>query len=96
MNLKYYVVDYYDWDEAQDGYLGIISDKEMYDLCRVGACRFYENWGIYETSISWTKGTDPNDIVYTIGQQLSNEAWKQSFEENLTISAGGEIAHWVE
>ncbi|MDE6530723.1 MAG: cellulose binding domain-containing protein [Lachnospiraceae bacterium] len=96
MNLKYYVVDYYDWDEAQDGYLGIISDQEMYHLCRTGACRFYENWGIYETSISWTKETDINDVIFAIDRQLSIDAWEKSIEENLIITAGLEIAHWSE
>lgn len=37
-----------------------------------------------------------DDVVYAIGQQLSYDAWKQSIEENLIITTGGEIAHWTE
>ena len=27
----------------------------MYQLCRCGAARFYENWGLYEKEFVWSK-----------------------------------------
>ncbi len=55
MLLKYYIFDYYNWDKLRDSYTGIVSDKEMYQLCRCGAARFYENWGLYEKEFVWNK-----------------------------------------
>ncbi len=53
MNLKYYIFDYYDWDENLNLKLGTVSDADMYKLCQSGAARFYENWGIYMTQYTW-------------------------------------------
>lgn len=47
-SMKYYLFDYYDWDGTQDVYISAVSDKEMYQLCRVGAGKFYQNWGVFE------------------------------------------------
>ncbi len=53
MNLRYYIFDYYNWDEIQTARLGLVSDSELYKMCRCGAARFYENWGEYMTQIIW-------------------------------------------
>lgn len=53
MKLKYYIFDYYDWEESQTTRLGLVADNELYKLCRAGGARFYENWGVVETEISW-------------------------------------------
>lgn len=92
MNLKYYVFDYYDWSEEQNGGIGIISDQEMYYLCRTGAARFYENWGIYETSVTWSDETDINDIIYDMKINLQTYAPKKNQEELLIVIGG--IPHW--
>ncbi len=102
MSLKYYVVDYYDWSEEQDGGVGMISDREMYDLCRSGAARFYENWGIYETSITWTNENGyaaedlANVVVDTLKGELADDAAWKSVEESLSngnLISGG-YPHW--
>ncbi len=92
MNLKYYVFDYYDWSEEQDGGIGIISDQEMYSLCRAGISRFYENWGIYETSVTWSNETDINNVIHDMKIDLITYALMKDQEE-LTIVNGG-IPHW--
>lgn len=53
LDLKYYIFDYYDWDKNQTAHLGAVSDSQMYQMCRCGAARFYESWGLYETQFSW-------------------------------------------
>lgn len=58
MKVKYYIFDYYDWNEAQDVKFGLVSDSQLYQLCRSGKARFFENWGIYETQYTWTPTED--------------------------------------
>lgn len=73
MNLKYYIFDYYDWDENGDVRISFVSDQEMYYLCRCGVAKFYENWGIYETEIEW-KIEDYPDMTYSeIASELVTE-----------------------
>ncbi len=57
MKLRYYLFDYYDWDEAQDRKIGTVSDKDLYKMCRCGNSKFYENWWLYETLLIW-EGND--------------------------------------
>lgn len=92
MNLKYYVFDYYDWDEERDDGVGIISDQEMYYLCRAGVSRFYENWGIYETSVTWSDETDINNVIYDMKINLQTNASIKNREELLIVIGG--IPHW--
>lgn len=92
MNLKYYVFDYYDWDEERDDGVGIISDQEMYYLCRAGGSRFYENWGIYETSVTWSDETDINNVIYDMKINLQTNASIKNREELLIVIGG--IPHW--
>lgn len=53
MQFRFYIFDYYDWDENITTKIGTVSPYELYRLCRCGEARFYENWGIYETKFSW-------------------------------------------
>lgn len=92
MNLKYYIFDYYDWDEERDDGVGIISDQEMYYLCRAGVSRFYENWGIYETSVTWSDETDINNVIYDMKINLQTNASIKNREELLIVIGG--IPHW--
>lgn len=92
LNLKYYVIDYYDWDEERDVVIGTITDQEMYYLCRAGVSRFYENWGIYETSISWTGEDNIRDIVNNKLLWLQLEAADKYDEENKALYGG--FPHW--
>lgn len=57
MKLRYYLFDYYDWDEAQDRKIGTVSDKDLYKMCRCGNSKFFENWWLYETLLIW-EGND--------------------------------------
>lgn len=92
MNLKYYIIDYYDWDEERDVLIGSITDQEMYYLCRTGVSRFYENWGIYETIICWTNESDiQNTINFKLDSMKLESAIK--LDEENRIEYGG-FPHW--
>lgn len=61
IHFVYYIFDYYDWDENRNVNLSLVNDKQMYQLCRCGSGKFYENWGIYESEYQFA---DPeNGIV---------------------------------
>lgn len=53
MEVKFYIFDYYDWNKWVFFPTGLVSPREMFRLCQCGAARFYENWGLYETQLTW-------------------------------------------
>lgn len=69
--IKYYLYDYYDWDESIDVNLSLVNDQEMYQLCRCGAAQFYENWGLYETEIEWKEEEYLGMNNSTLAEQLA-------------------------
>lgn len=75
MNLKYYLFDYYDWNEAQDRRIGFVSDNDLYKMCRCGAARFYENWGVYETQLSWIADEDNRQEVLEMEKNKIKNMW---------------------
>ena len=77
MNLKYYMFDYYDWNKNDTMLIGFVSASDMYKLCRCGSAQFYENWGLYETTITW------KDNEYSRQWALNKEKLKLILEENM-------------
>lgn len=58
--MKYYILDYYDWDCSKDYPVPFVSDNEMWRLCRDGQAKFYQNVGIAELHlvIPYLEGID--------------------------------------
>ena len=54
--VRYYIYDYYDWDKNA-GQLGLVSDPELYSLCRSGFSRFYRNLAYVEYEYQWDKNS---------------------------------------
>ena len=48
IDMKYYILDYYDWDYFKNFPVPLVSDNEMWRLCRDGQAKFYQNVGIAE------------------------------------------------
>lgn len=94
MNLKYYVVDYYDWDRLIDVRLYTVSPTELYNLCQAGVCRFYENWGIYETEISWPAFMDINSVIWMLYFNLMDDATEQQIKDTIIVESTGGFPHW--
>lgn len=94
MEIKYYVIDYYDWDVSIDSYLILVSPEELYNLCLDGSCKFYENYGIYNTDASWTTEESPNSVVIYLWGRLIVEAFDQNAWDVEAISMFGGIPHW--
>ncbi len=53
MKYRFYIFDYYDWDPNDFRKVGFVYPAQLYKLCKCGTARFYENWGVYETELSW-------------------------------------------
>ena len=60
MDLKYRIVDFYDWDKDQTylngGFGGLISDAEMYNLHTFGYAKQYRINMEFNVKIRWNKG----------------------------------------
>ena len=55
-NIKYYILDYYDWEPNSRKGAGFVTDGEMYKLHEMGFGREFRSIGLYSTTISWNKG----------------------------------------
>ena len=54
--VKYYFLDYYDWEKGSDDFGGFVTDGEMYELHEAGIAKAYKSIGLYSTTIEWKKG----------------------------------------
>ena len=54
--IRYYILDFYDWEKDSTNGPVIVKDGEMYDLHKMGAAKDYRSIGLYETEMTWTRG----------------------------------------
>ena len=54
--VRYYILDYYDWNEGSEAFGGFVKDGEMYILHNVGKAKEFKSIGTYETEMTWEKG----------------------------------------
>lgn len=54
--IKYYILDYYDWEKDSNLAGGIVHDGEMYELHVAGLAREYRTIGLYEITYNWKGG----------------------------------------
>lgn len=74
MELKFYIFDYYDWDKTKKIPIGRVSPKDLYQLCRCGNSRFFENWGLFETQFTWEATPKNRELVLkNIKTELKNK-----------------------
>lgn len=57
VKLKFYVIDYYDWDKENPVL------KHLYNLHLYGMARNFLSYGVYETVVEWNEGGRFPDIV---------------------------------
>lgn len=88
IHFVYYIFDYYDWDENRDVNLSLVNDKQMYQLCRCGSGKFYENWGVYESEYQFAvpengiiDGVYINNVVLELQKIALEEASGEVSEE---------------
>ena len=69
MDYKFYLFDYYDWNKDMNIWIAPgIKDSELYQLCRTGNAKFYENWGKIEGTLYWLPNADCRDYVLAWGK----------------------------
>ena len=66
--IRYYIMDYYDWDPEKTYPVGLVSPRDLHNLLYVKVGRNYENWGYKYVEASFnTEGvilTDENAGIY--------------------------------
>ncbi|MBP5361529.1 MAG: hypothetical protein J6Y71_00640 [Ruminococcus sp.] len=54
--IKYYILDYYDWETNATKGAALVSDGDMYKLHVAGDAREFRTIGLYETTLKWNQG----------------------------------------
>lgn len=89
MDVRFYILDYYNWDKDDKYEVGGIVPSELYQLCKCGASRFYENWGFYDTQIKW-KATDDGNARNKILEEEKVRLEEGAIDGNIMMPNLGE------
>jgi hypothetical protein len=54
--VRYYILDYYDWEKGSNAFGGFVTDGEMFILHNVGKAKEFKSIGVYEKEMTWEKG----------------------------------------
>ena len=54
--VRYYILDYYDWNEGAKTPGGLVKDGELFILHNVGKAKEFKSVGVYEKEMTWEKG----------------------------------------
>ena len=54
--VRYYILDYYDWNEGSKTPGGLVKDGELFILHNVGKAKEFKSVGVYEKEMTWEKG----------------------------------------
>ena len=67
--IRYYILDYYDWEEGSNAPGGLVNDGEMFMLHKTGKAREFRSIGLYETTMTWTEG-----YRYVVGSEVEDNS----------------------
>ncbi len=54
--VRYYILDYYDWEKEFYAFDGFVTDGEMLILHNGGKAKEFKSIGVYEKEMTWEKG----------------------------------------